>query len=91
MAATTQAVHKPRFYAGFYLRTRRQVRFWGWGNRIEDTREDTRKRERASAAGLAQSRSALADWLRMAHAVLDNQSSESPAPPKVPDASAKGD
>jgi hypothetical protein len=82
MAVTTQDVRKPRFYAGLYLRTKRQIRFWGWGKR---------EWESASIAEAAQSRWALADWLRMAHSLLDGKTLESPSPSAVPDKSAKSD
>ena len=42
-----------KFYAGFYLRTRRRMRFWDWGNPTPKTAE------RPWAE--------VADWLRAAH------------------------
>ena len=33
MNLTTQDGTKARLYAGLYLRTRRQTRFWGWGSK----------------------------------------------------------
>jgi len=52
MTIEGQVAKKAKFYAGFYLRTRRRMRFWGWGN-------PTPEAQRPWAD--------VADWLRMAH------------------------
>lgn len=53
MTTEGQEASKAKFYAGFYLRTRRRMRFWGWGNPAPKTVE------RPWAE--------VADWLRAAH------------------------
>ena len=96
MALTAQAEQmqrpmKPRFYAGLYLRTKRQVRFWGWSSRgWGNSTEGKREWESASAA-FGQSQSALADWLRMAHSLLDGKPAESPLRSDVLCGPATGD
>jgi hypothetical protein len=64
-----QAAGNPRVYAGIYLRTKKQTHFWGWG---------TPNRESPPPAEVEQSRPALADWLRMAHSLLDSKKAETP-------------
>lgn len=58
MAAITQATRKSRFYAGFYWRTRKRARFWGWGN--------------PSTFAVEQPWAMVADWLRLAHSLADS-------------------
>jgi hypothetical protein len=60
MFANTQSFRKPRFYAGLYMRTKKKVRFWGWG-RPEFSGTSATEVERPWAA--------LADWLRVAHSL----------------------
>ena len=97
MALTAQAERmqrprKPSFYAGLYLRTKTQIRFWGWGDwGWTDSAWGKREWGSASPAEAGQSRSALADWLRMAHSLLDTKAVESPLPSDVPCGPATGD
>ena len=56
MTIEGQAAKKAKFYAGFYLRTRKRMRFWGWGNPTPETTE------RPWAE--------VGDWLRVAHSLL---------------------
>ena len=64
------AIVKP--FAGLYLRTQGQMRFWGWSSRGWATLHST------VAKSPAQN---LADWLREAHAQLDDPTpSETPVP-----------
>ncbi|HEY2392011.1 MAG TPA: hypothetical protein VGK22_12640 [Candidatus Angelobacter sp.] len=51
--------NKAKFYAGFYLRTRSRMRFWGWG--APPAEAEVRTTERPWEQ--------LADWLRMAHSL----------------------
>ncbi|HZI59026.1 MAG TPA: hypothetical protein VFF39_19750 [Verrucomicrobiae bacterium] len=60
MTLTMQKARNPRFYAGLYMRTKKKVRFWGWG-RPEFRGTPVTKVERPWAA--------LADWLRAAHSL----------------------
>jgi hypothetical protein len=53
MTSEGREINKAKFYAGFYLRTRRRMRFWGWGNPTPKTAERPWME--------------VADWLRMAH------------------------
>ena len=53
MTSEGQELNKAKFYAGFYLRTRRRMRFWGWGN----------PKPKAVERPWAE----VADWLRVAH------------------------
>lgn len=64
-----QATGNPRVYAGIYLRTKKQTHFWGWG--MTD-------RESPPPPEVEQPRPALADWLRMAHSLLDGKKAETP-------------
>src|SRR5580698_1896594 len=61
MDASTQDLHKPGFYAGFYLRTRQHARFWGWGN--------------PTPKPVDRAWTDVGDWLRMAHSLLGTQQS----------------
>jgi hypothetical protein len=60
MFVNTQSFRKPGFYAGLYMRTKKKVRFWGWG-RPEFSGTSATEVERPWAA--------LADWLRVAHSL----------------------
>jgi hypothetical protein len=62
----TQDVHKSRFYAGLYLRTKTRTRFWGWGN-WEWGSPVAETVERPWAG--------VADWLRVAHSLAGTRSS----------------
>jgi hypothetical protein len=62
MMLTTQDGIRIKLYAGLYLRTQRQTRFWGWGSGGWG-RLRTNETERSWAG--------LAAWLRQAHARLD--------------------
>jgi hypothetical protein len=55
----TQDLQRPRFYAGFYLRTKNRTKFWGWGD------PPAQAAERFTDRPWAQ----LGDWLRMAHSL----------------------
>ena len=66
MAATTPKVRK-RIYAGLYLHTIAQIFPWGWG---------MKKLTSTSEAETERSWAALADWLRMAHSLLDDKTVE---------------
>jgi hypothetical protein len=61
MDASTQNLHKSGFYAGFYLRTKRHARFWGWGN--------------PTPKPVERPWTDVGDWLRMAHSLLGTQPS----------------
>ena len=65
--ATAQGARKPRLYAGFFLRTKNQTRFWGWG------RQDSTN---APAAETERPLPSLAEWLRTAHSLLDGKTVE---------------
>ncbi len=54
-----------KLYAGLYLRTQNQTRFWGWSRRGWGSMHAETER---STMGLAA-------WLRQAHACLDNDES----------------
>jgi hypothetical protein len=56
-----------KFYAGLYLHTPHQVRFWGLGEPA------TRATEKPWAP--------LAEWLRAAHSLIDSAGEASPAAP----------
>jgi hypothetical protein len=55
--AATQDAQKSGSYAGFYWRTRKRTRFWGWGN--------------PSAFSVERPWAMVADWLRLAHSLAD--------------------
>jgi hypothetical protein len=65
MNASTQDLYKPSFYAGFYLRTKRRARFWGWGH--------------PAPKPVERPWTAVGDWLRVAHSLLGTQQSVAPA------------
>jgi hypothetical protein len=72
MALTMQEGSKARLYAGLYVRTRKQTRFWGWCSKGWGSLRAV-ERERPWAG--------LAEWLRLAHLRLDRNTAELPAPP----------
>jgi hypothetical protein len=59
-----------RLYAGLYLGTRQQKRFWGWSSRGWGN---------VSTTEAARPLKTLAAWLRLAHAQLDGNRAGSPA------------
>ncbi|HEX4602473.1 MAG TPA: hypothetical protein VH724_00630 [Candidatus Angelobacter sp.] len=65
MTSTTQEARNPGFYAGLYMRTRKKVRFWGWGR----PEWKTAGPENRPIAELERPWAALADWLRAAHSL----------------------
>ena len=84
MTSEGQEVNGAKFYAGFYLRTRRRMRFWGWGN--PPAAAEVRITERPWEQ--------LADWLRMAHSLgkperLTHSDAPAPALPQQKDSSAR--
>jgi hypothetical protein len=77
MTLTAQDGTKTNLYAGLYLRTRKQTRFWGWSNaRCGGLSAAVRERPLGS----------LAEWLRLAHATLDRDRSPVPDIPSTPSA-----
>jgi hypothetical protein len=74
---TPQSTIPARLYAGLYLRTQRQMRFWGWSNRGWGSLHS------AEAEGPVKD---LASWLHLAHARLDGDRSPLPDLPSTPDA-----
>jgi hypothetical protein len=93
MILTTNNGNKVRLYAGLYMRTKKQTRFWGWGSwglgkvwrskvwgglrTAESEAADARAAEAERPWG------ALAEWLRLAHAQLDRNTPEQPVPAKL--------
>jgi hypothetical protein len=88
MILTTNNGNKVRLYAGLYMRTKKQTRFWGWGSRglgkvwrgkvwggLRTAESEAAEAERPWAA--------LAEWLRLAHAQLDRNTPEQPVPAKL--------
>ena len=71
--ATTQDAQEPRFYAGLFRR-------WGWG-----------KKERINLAEARPERpwAGLAEWLRVAHSLLDERPRTLLAAPIDPASSAR--
>ena len=63
-----------RPYAGLYLGTRQQKRFWGWTNRGWGALRNTRTKHPPKD---------LAAWLRLAHAGLDGDKTPPPASPET--------
>jgi hypothetical protein len=84
--ATTQDARKPGFYAGLFLRTKNRTRFWGWGN----PGWGEEKSANTPAAEMERPSPSLAEWLRMAHSLLD---AKTVAPPRsgAPGSSHKSD
>lgn len=64
MTYMTQA-DKPRFFAGFYMRTKKKVRFWGWSSQGFSGA----KWASPNPAEIERPWAALADWLRVAHSL----------------------
>ncbi len=74
MTLTAQDGTKTNLYAGLYLRTRKQTRFWGWSNA---------RWGGLSAAARERPLGSLAEWLRLAHATLDRDRSPLPDLPSA--------
>jgi hypothetical protein len=74
---TLQNTITARLYAGLYLRTQRQMRFWGWSNRGWGSMHSA-EAERPVPD--------LASWLRLAHTTLDRDRSPLPDLPSAPSA-----
>jgi hypothetical protein len=84
MTTEGREARKAKFYAGFYLRTRSCMRFWGWGN------PPAQAAERITEHPWAQ----LADWLRVAHSFAQPDTlaqNDKPAPslPEQKDSSTR--
>ena len=74
MILTSDNASKVRLYAGLYMRTKKQTRFWGWGSwGLGSLRAAESERPWAG----------LAAWLRQAHARLDHSALEGPDPAKL--------
>jgi hypothetical protein len=69
MAAVVDKSQDSKFFAGLYLHTRNQTRFWGWG-RPAFYRAQQRQQQSLATDEAERPWSALADWLRLAHASL---------------------
>ena len=67
-------IQKSQFYAGFYFRTKRRERFWGWGNPPAQTVEQFVDRPWAQ----------LAEWLRSVHSVAKSGAEASTLTPGTP-------
>jgi hypothetical protein len=89
MILTTHNGSKVRLYAGLYMRTKRQTRFWGWGwgggarKRWASKGWASLRAAEADVAGPERPWAALAEWLRLAHARLDRNALAEPAPAKL--------
>jgi hypothetical protein len=80
---TTQDT-KIRLYAGLYVRTRKQARFWGWGsNGWGRWKWGSWKWGSLRPAEVELPWARLAEWLRLAHARLDRNAAELPAQPST--------
>lgn len=77
---TSQNETTVRPFAGLYLRTPGQTRFWGWSSR------GWGKLHGAAAASRPVLN--LAEWLRQAHERLDDDSASFPAQPGTPKSAA---
>jgi hypothetical protein len=66
-------------YAGLYMRTQRQTRFWGWSSRGWGSLHSAEAERPVKD---------LAAWLRLAHASLDGERSPVPAPRNMSSATA---
>jgi hypothetical protein len=75
---TTQDT-KIRLYAGLYVRTRKQTRFWGWGSNGWGRWKWGSLRPAEVELPWAR----LAEWLRLAHARLDRNAAELPVQPNT--------
>jgi len=74
MILTSENASKVRLFAGLYMRTKKQTRFWGWGSCGWGS---------LRAAESERPWAGLAAWLRQAHARLDHSALEGPAPAKL--------
>ena len=85
MILTTHNGSKVRLYAGLYMRTKKQTRFWGWGSWGLGSKVWASKvwaslrAAEAEAVEAERPWGALAEWLRLAHARLDRNTPEEPA------------
>jgi hypothetical protein len=90
---TTQDT-KIRLYAGLYLRTPKQTRFWGWSSKGWSGKgwwsKGWASNKWASwgwgslrAVEVERPWAGLAEWLRLAHARLDGNSVQLPAQPNT--------
>ncbi|HEY2496982.1 MAG TPA: hypothetical protein VGK24_07930 [Candidatus Angelobacter sp.] len=70
MATITEDIRKTRFYAGLYLRTKSQMGFWGWRN------WGKKKFANAQPTEMERPWTGLAEWLRVAHSLLDGKTVE---------------
>ena len=70
MATMTEDIRKTRFHAGLYLRAKSQMRFWGWGS------AGKKKFANAQPTGMERPWTGLAEWLRVAHSLLDGKTVE---------------
>jgi hypothetical protein len=84
MILTTSNGNKVRLYAGLYMRTKKQTRFWGWGSWGSKLWGSLRSAE-AEAVEAERPWGALGEWLRLAHAQLDRNTPEQPIPAKLGD------
>ena len=82
MILTTNNGNKVRLYAGLYMRTKKQTRFWGWGSWGSKLWGSLRTAE-AEAVEAERPWGALAEWLRLAHERLDGNILEETAPAKL--------
>jgi hypothetical protein len=85
--ATTQDARTPGFYAGLFLRTKNRTRFWGWGN----PGWGEEKSANTPAAEMERPSPSLAEWLRMAHSLLDAKTVAPPSRSGAPGSSHKSD
>lgn len=79
--ALTMQEGKTRLYAGLYIRTRKQTRFWGWASNGWGRWKSGRwKSGSLRTAEVERPWAGLAEWLRLAHARLDRNAAELSAP-----------
>jgi hypothetical protein len=89
---TTEDASKVRLYAGLYLRTKKQTRFWGWGSQGWGSKGWRSWRWRSLRAVEGERPwSGLAEWLRQAHARLDRNALEEPAPARLESESSRNE
>lgn len=74
MILTTHNGSKVRLYAGLYVRTKKQTRFWGWCSRGWGSWAWGSLR----VAEAERPWTGLAEWLRQAHERLDRHTLEEP-------------
>ena len=81
MDLTTQDM-KIRLYAGLYLRTPKQTRFWGWSSKGWSGKKWGRWGSLRTVE-VERPWAGLAEWLRLAHARLDGNSVQLPVQPNT--------